>query len=106
MSIGDLGGAALDVSGSVEELSSQPRGRFTVDLDARTLAGLTETLHGVAPQAADALHPFAERLAPAKIHAVLSFERAGSAATLAKLDLVGSVGAMRLTLNAEGTGEA
>ena len=38
MSIGDLGGAALDVSGSVEEWSSQPRGRFTVDLDARTLA--------------------------------------------------------------------
>ena len=106
MSIGDLGGAALDVSGSVEELSSQPRGRFTVDLDARTLAGLTETLRGVTPAAADTLRPFADRLAPAKVHAVLSFERAGNAGTLAKLDLGGSVGAMRLTLNAEGTGEA
>jgi hypothetical protein len=106
MSIGDLGGAALDVRGSVEDLSSQPRGRFTVDLDARTLAGLTETLRGVAPQAADTLRPFADRLAPAKVHAVLSFERAGNAGTLAKLDLGGSVGAMRLTLNAEGTGEA
>ena len=106
MSIGDLGGAALDVSGSVEELLSQPRGRFTVDLDARTLAGLTETLRGVTPQAADALRPFADRLAPAKVHAILSFERAGNSATLAKLDLAGSVGAMRLTLNAEGTGEA
>jgi uncharacterized protein involved in outer membrane biogenesis len=106
MSIGDLGGAALDVSGSVEQLSSQPRGRFTVDLDARTLAGLTETLRGVTPQAAEALRPFADRLAPAKVHAVLSFERAGNSATLAKLDLGGTVGAMRLTLNAEGTGEA
>ena len=36
----------------------------------------------------------------------LSFERAGNSATLARLDLGGSVGAMRLALNAEGTGEA
>ena len=106
MSIGDLGGAALDVSGSVEEWSSQPRGRFTVDLDARTLAGLTDTLRGLTPKAADALHPFADRLAPTKVHAILSFERAGNSATLARLDLGGSVGAMRLALNAEGTGEA
>ena len=106
LSIGDLGGAALDVSGSVEQLSSQPRGRFTVDLDARTLAGLTDVLHGVMPQAADALRPFAGRLAPAKVHAVLNVERAGTTGTLAKLDLGGSVGAMHLTLNAEGTGEA
>jgi uncharacterized protein involved in outer membrane biogenesis len=106
MSIGDLGGAAIDVSGSVEEWSSKPRGRFTVDLDARTLAGLTDTLHGLMPGAADALHPLADRLAPAKVHAVLSFERASGSATLAKLDLGGSVGAMRLALNAEATGEA
>jgi uncharacterized protein involved in outer membrane biogenesis len=106
LSIGDLGGAALDVSGSVEGLSSQPRGRFTVDLDATTLAGLTDIVHGVTPQAADALRPFADRLAPAKVHAVLNVERAGNSGTLAKLDLGGSVGAMRLTLSADGTGEA
>ena len=39
LSIGDLGGAALDISGRIDELSSQPRGRITLDLDARTLAG-------------------------------------------------------------------
>lgn len=106
LSIGDLGGAGLNVSGSVEGLWTQPRGRFTVDLDATTLAGLADILHGVTPQAADALRPFADRLAPAKIHAVLDVERAGNTGTLAKLDLGGSVGAMRLTLNADGTGEA
>ena len=106
LSIGDLGGAALDVSGSVDGLSSQPQGRFIVDLDATTLAGLNDILHGVRPQAADALRPFADRLAPAKVHAVLNVERAGNSGTLAKLDLAGSVGAMRLTLNAQSTGEA
>ena len=106
LSIGDLGGAALDVSGSVEGLSSQPQGRFIVDLDATTLAGLNEILRGLTPRAADALRPFADRLAPAKVHAVLNVERTGNSGTLAKLDLGGSVGAMRLTLNAQSTGEA
>src|SRR5581483_2046497 len=105
LSIGDLGGAAFDISGDVEGLSSQPRGRFAIDLDATTLTGLTEMLHRVMPQAADALHAFADRLMPAKVHAVLNLDRAGNSGTLAKLDLAGSVGAMRLTLNADGTGE-
>ena len=105
LSIGDLGGAAFDISGDVEGLSSQPRGRFAIDLDATTLTGLTEMLHRVMPQAADALHPFADRLMPAKVHAVLNVDRAGNSNTLAKLDLAGSVGAMRLTLNADATGE-
>ena len=53
LSIGDLGGAALDISGRIDELSSQPRGRMTFDLDARTLAGLTNIVGSLEPQAAE-----------------------------------------------------
>jgi AsmA-like protein len=108
LSVGDLGGAALDVSGSVEELSSQPRGRLTLDIDARTLAGLTAIAERLAPQVADLLRPFADRLAPAKLHGVLTVDRAGGAAagSVGKLDLNGSVGAVRLALAGEATGTA
>ena len=58
LSIGDLGGAALDISGRIDELSSQPRGRMTLDLDARTLAGLTNIVGRLAPQVAEAFRPF------------------------------------------------
>ena len=106
LSVGDLGGAAIDISGRIDELSSQPRGRLTLDVDARTLAGLTNILAGLAPQVADSLRPFADRLAPAKVHGVLTVDRAATGnATTAKLDLTGDVGALRLALNGETTGE-
>ena len=106
LSVGDLGGAAIDASGRIDELSSQPRGRLTLDIDARTLAGLTDILAGLAPQVADAFRPFADRLAPAKVHGVLTVDRTATGnTTTAKLDLGGDVGALRLALNGETTGE-
>jgi uncharacterized protein involved in outer membrane biogenesis len=105
LSIRDLGGAALNVSGRIDELSSQPRGRLVLDVDATTLAGLTNIAGRLAPEIADAFRPFAADLAPAKVHGVLSVERAAAGA-VAKLDLGGPVGAMRLALNAEATGVA
>ena len=105
LSIGDLGGAALDISGRIDELSSQPRGRVTLDLDARTLAGLTNIVSRLAPQVSDALRPFNERLAPAKVHAVLTVDRAGSGSSAAKFELGGDLGATRLTLNGDATGD-
>ncbi len=104
LSIGDLGGAALGISGRIDELSSQPRGRLTLDIDAKTLAGLTDVLGKFAPQVACALRPFTERLAPAKVRGVLTVDRA-RAGTVAKLDLGGDLGALRLSLNGSMTGE-
>ncbi len=106
LSIGDLGGAALDINGRIDELSSQPRGRLTLDVDATTLAGLADIVGRFAPQVSDSFRPFAGRLAPAKVHGVLTIDRAASARTIAKVDLGGSLGAMRLTLNGEATGSA
>jgi uncharacterized protein involved in outer membrane biogenesis len=105
LSIGDLGGAALDVSGRIDELSSQPRGRVTLDLDARTLAGLTNIIGRLAPEVADAFRPFDDRLAPAKVHAALTVDRANGGNSVAKFELGGDLGATRLTLNGEATGD-
>ncbi len=105
LSIGDLGGAALQVSGRLDELSSRPRGRLTLDLDARTLAGLTDIAGKLAPQVAGVLRPVVDRLAPAKVHGVLTVDRSAGAATSAKLDLGGTVGALRLVFNGETTGD-
>ena len=58
LSVGDLGGAALDISGRIDELSSQPRGQVTLDLDARALAGLSDIVGKFAPQAAEFVAPF------------------------------------------------
>jgi large subunit ribosomal protein L24 len=106
LSIGDLGGAALDINGRIDELSSQPRGRLTLEVDATTLAGLANIAGQFAPQVADSFRPFADRLAPAKVHGVLTVDRAAAAKTSAKLDLAGNLGGIRLALNGEATGEA
>ncbi len=105
LSVGDLGGAALDASGRIDELSSQPRGRLTLDLDASALAGLTNIVGRFVPQAADWFRHFADRLAPAKVHGVLTVDRAATTGTNAKLDLDGELGAMRLALDGDATGE-
>ena len=103
--IGDLAGAALGIGGSIDELSSQPRGRLTLTIDAKTLAGLTDVTGKFAPQIANALRPFTDRLAPAKIHGVLTVDRTASADTVVKLDLGGDLGALRLALDGSATGE-
>ena len=108
LSIGDLGGAAIDVSGRIDELSSQPRGQLTLDVNASTLTGLSNIAGRYAPGVPDSFRPFADRLAPAKMHGVLTIDRAGKAGSTggstAKLDLGGTLGALRLTLSGEATG--
>ena len=107
-SIGDVGGAALDIGGRIDEISSQPRGRVTFAVDARGLGGLINIAERFAPPAAAALRGVADRLAPAKLHGVLVVDRApaaSAAATTAKLTLEGGVGAARLALNGEARGE-
>jgi len=111
LTVGDLGGAALDVNGRIDEWSSQPRGQLTLDVSAKSLAGLTEVVGRFAPQVANSLRPFADRLAPAKVHGTLTVDRASAARTAgtgrtdAKLDLGGDLGAMRLSLTGRATGE-
>ena len=104
LSVGDLGGAALDVSGRIDDLYAQPRGRLTLDLDAKALAGVTGFVGTFAPRTADWFRRIADRLAPAKIHGVLTVERASASGSLAKLDLSGKAGALRVALNGQANG--
>jgi large subunit ribosomal protein L24 len=106
LSVGDLGGAALDVSGRIDDLYAQPRGRLTLDLDAKALAGVTGFVGTFAPRTADWFRRIADRLAPAKIHGVLTVERASASGSLAKLDLSGRAGALRVALNGQANGAA
>ncbi|MGD0024434.1 MAG: hypothetical protein ABSC37_07380, partial [Xanthobacteraceae bacterium] len=105
LSVGEVGGAALDISGRIDELSSQPRGQVTLDLDARALDGLSDIAAKFMPQAADALRHVADRLAPAKVHAVLTVERAATAGSTAELQLNGSLAAMRVVIDGKAGGE-
>jgi uncharacterized protein involved in outer membrane biogenesis len=104
LSIGDLGGAAIEANGRIDELSSQPRGQITVDVSAATLDGLAAIAGRYAPQVPASVRPFSARLAPAKMHGALTIERAGKSDSVAKLALGGTLGAMRLTLNGDATG--
>jgi uncharacterized protein involved in outer membrane biogenesis len=104
LSIGALAGAALDIKGRIDEPSSQPRGRINADLDARTLDGFAAVVEKFSPRAASVLRRGADRLAPAKIHAVVIVDKA-AAGSDARLDLNGQVGLMRLVLKADAQGE-
>jgi uncharacterized protein involved in outer membrane biogenesis len=106
LSVADLGGAALDVSGRIDDLYAQPRGRLTLDLDAKALAGVTGFIGSFAPRTGDWFGRIADRLAPAKIHGVLTVERAATSGSLAKLDLSGKAGALRIALNGQANGAA
>src|SRR6202050_579090 len=97
LSIGNLAGAKLDVSGRIDELSSQPRGQVTLDLDARALDGLGDIVAKFAPRFADALRRAADRVVPAKVHAALIVQRAPASGSAAQLQVNGNLAAMRLT---------
>lgn len=105
LSVGDLGGAMLNVSGRIDALSSRPRGRMTLDLDAHDLAGLALVVGKFSPQVADKLGEFADRLLPAKLHAALTVDRAVKDGSTATLSLNGQTGTVQIAVNAEATGE-
>jgi large subunit ribosomal protein L24 len=105
LSVGDLGGATLAVSGRIDELSSQPRGQLMLDLDARSLAGLGDIAGTFTPGAAASLRRIMGALAPAKVHAVLTVERAPTAGSSAELHLDGSLAAMHVAIDGNATGE-
>jgi uncharacterized protein involved in outer membrane biogenesis len=105
LSIGNLAGAKIDVSGKIDDLSSQPRGQITLDLDARALDGLGDIAAKFAPRAAEALRHAADRVVPAKVHAAFIVQRAPASSSTAQLQVNGNLAAMRLTATGVITGE-
>jgi hypothetical protein len=106
LSVADLGGAAVDASGRIEELSSTPRGQLKFDLDARSLAGVTSIAAKFAPQAVEPLRRYSDRLAPAKLRAALSLDGStGQAGTTARLSVDGRLGQIAVNLSGQATGQ-
>jgi uncharacterized protein involved in outer membrane biogenesis len=105
LSVGNLGGAKVDISGRIDELSSQPRGQMTLDVDAGALDGLSALAARLAPQTAESLQHLAGKLAPAKVHAVLDVERAPTSGSTADFHLSGSLAALRVAIDAKANGQ-
>jgi uncharacterized protein involved in outer membrane biogenesis len=100
LAIADLGGAAIDISGHIEQLATSPNGALTLDLNARRLDGTLTLLSRVAPQAATTLRPLLTRLLPLRTRAILTVARAGAM----RLTLDGAAGPVRVALTAESSG--
>jgi uncharacterized protein involved in outer membrane biogenesis len=105
LSVGDLGGAKLAVSGRLDDLSSQPRGQITLDLAAGALDGMSDIAAKFMPQSVDFLHRVAARLAPANVHAVLDVEQVAAGVSTAELQVNGNLAAMRLAVDGKASGE-
>jgi large subunit ribosomal protein L24 len=104
LSIGDLGGAAIEASGRIEQLATSPHGALALDLNARGLDGTLMLLSHVAPQAAERLRPVLTRLLPLKTHATLNVAGTAPGGATIKLALDGTAGPVRLTLTGESLG--
>jgi AsmA family/AsmA-like C-terminal region len=105
LSIGDLAGAKLAIGGGIDDLTSQPRGQITLDLNASALDGLGDVAAKFVPQDADTLHRLAAQLAPAQVHAVLDVGKAASAGSAAELKVSGTLAAMQLAIDGKASGE-
>ncbi len=104
LSVGDIAGAKLDLSGRIDEMASQPQGQVTLDLDASALDGLRAIADKLAPGRADTLRRLAGLLAPAKVHAVFNVGQAAPSSTTAELRVSGSLAAMRVAIDAKASG--
>ena len=72
LAVGDFGGAALAVKGSIDTRGKAPRGTLNLELDAKKLDGLTTVVEKISLPAAAELRRNAARLAPAKLAASLT----------------------------------
>lgn len=105
LSVGDLGGAAVNVGGRLA-FAPQPRGNLSFDLNARDLKGVTTLLSQYAPAAAPVLARFTGR---AQLRGTVALDaadnKAGNKAGMGKASLEGSVGPVRINLTGQSTGD-
>jgi uncharacterized protein involved in outer membrane biogenesis len=103
LAIADFGGAALAVKGRIDSRAQSPRGALTLDLDARTLDGLTTLVEKFAPQTADQLRRSAGRLTPVALRASLAVDPGAAANTAAnaKFKVDGRAGSFRVALQGD-----
>jgi hypothetical protein len=105
LSIADIGGAAVEASGRIDNLQAAGRGSLSLALIAGRLEGLATVAARLMPQAEQPLRKYESRLGPLKVTAKLDVEpTANGAASLAKLKLTGKVAGIDTAIDATGTG--
>ncbi|MCF8477449.1 MAG: AsmA family protein, partial [Pseudolabrys sp.] len=101
LAVADLGGAAFSASGRIVTTAPAPQSSINVDLNAPDMAPVVALLARFAPATAQALGRNTAAIAPAKLHARLTVDGAAPAA-IAKVGIDGSLGKVRIALNAQG----
>ena len=105
LSIADVGGAAVEASGRIDNLQAAGRGSLSLALIAGRLDGLATVAARLMPQAAEPLRKYESRLGPLKVTAKLDVEPAATgAASLARLKLTGKIAGIDTAIDATGTG--
>jgi uncharacterized protein involved in outer membrane biogenesis len=95
LSIADLGGAAISVSGRIVTAPPSPQGSLQLDLDAPDMTPIVTLVSRLAPQRAQSFARSAKVMAPAKLHAALGIA-GGGAKNQVKLTINGDLGHARL----------
>jgi AsmA-like protein len=96
ISVADLGGAKLDVSGDIDLGDAKQAGKLQADLSAPELKPVLAVLTRVTPRVAAALQ--SSENAPAKLHAELGI-RPGSPLSRADLKVSGTLGLAEISLD-------
>ena len=105
LSIADVGGAAVEASGRIDNLQSAGRGSLSLSFIAGRLDGFATVAGRLMPQAAEALRKYESRLGPLKVAAKLDVEPAATgAASLARLKLTGKIAGIDTAIDASGSG--
>src|SRR5262249_13724207 len=106
VSVADLGGAGLSLTGRIEQALTAPRGTLTLDVDGGRLDAVAAVLARYVPRTADSVGALPPRLAPAKLSGLLTLQRAeGRAGSKAELAVSGTAGPARINIAADATGE-
>jgi large subunit ribosomal protein L24 len=102
--IADFGGAALAIKGRIDTKAQAPRGALTLDLDARSLDGVTALVDKFAPRTAEQIRRSSARITPVSLRGSLAVDpgASGSAGASAKFKVDGRAGTFRLALQGEG----
>ena len=105
LSIADVGGAAVEASGRIDNLQTAGRGSLSLALIAGRLDGFATIAGRLMPQAAEPLRKYESRLGPLKVAAKLDVEPAATGtASLARLKLTGKIAGIDTAIDAAGTG--
>ncbi len=107
LAVADFGGATLAVKGRIGTEAQSPRGTITLDLNAKSLDGITAAVAKFAPQAADELRRSAPQLSPMTLRATLAVDspaaKTANPTAAARFKADGRAGAFRLALQGEAT---